>query len=217
MKQVGAVVLQVDAFAGSLGGDEDAQRVAGRVGVERALHSFAGVLGHAAVEGGNHRVRLAAGRQRGTQLPLEEALGVGILREDQQAAVVGLHPVHEVLHARVGQAPGGFRYLGHAGENRALAAVGIGRFGLADRTRRCRGHGRIALLADGLLIHFRAVVVCVRGVDQEAECGLGNGGGGGRGCVGRACGRLRGQLLDLGLKGLPVDPQRRRERLDRRQ
>jgi hypothetical protein len=41
VEQVGAVVLEVDALAGGVGGDEDPQRVPSRVGVEGALDLLA--------------------------------------------------------------------------------------------------------------------------------------------------------------------------------
>jgi hypothetical protein len=51
VEQVGAVVLQVDALAGGVGGDEDPQGVVRGVGVEGVLDFLAGVVAHAAVEG----------------------------------------------------------------------------------------------------------------------------------------------------------------------
>ena len=44
MNEIGAVGLQVDAFARRIGADEDAQRLLVRIGIEGALHLLAAIL-----------------------------------------------------------------------------------------------------------------------------------------------------------------------------
>ena len=52
VEEVGAVILEVHAFARGVGGDEDAQRMPSRVGVEGALDLLAAGLVHSSVKGG---------------------------------------------------------------------------------------------------------------------------------------------------------------------
>src|SRR5438046_2018892 len=50
VEEVGALALEVDAFAGGVGGEEDADGMIGEGAVEGALDVLALLVGHAAVE-----------------------------------------------------------------------------------------------------------------------------------------------------------------------
>ena len=73
MEEVGAVVLQVDALAGRVGGDEDPQRVLLRVAVEGALDLLAVLVADPAVELADPRLGPVGAGDRPLEL-LEEVL-----------------------------------------------------------------------------------------------------------------------------------------------
>ena len=146
VEEVGAVVLEVDALAGRVGRDEDAERVVGRLGVERGLQLFARLVAEAAVEDGDALLdadvggALAVdGGEGRAELLGEVAHGVGELGEDEEAAAVpgrrrgragrgggnGVEevradPLDEELGARAGSVAGFLGDGGHLVEEGAL-------------------------------------------------------------------------------------------------
>ena len=82
------MVLEIDALPASIGRHQDAQRVAGRVGVEGRLDHLAALLADAPVEGHDPVLgQVGVGDGRLEQLH-QVPLGVRVLGEDEHAAVV---------------------------------------------------------------------------------------------------------------------------------
>jgi hypothetical protein len=98
VKEVGAVVLEVDALAGRVGGDEDAERRGARILVEGVLDLLAGVLVEAAVEGADAVLDVAQASEGLGELAEQVILGGRVLGEEEDAAVTPALPfVEEVL------------------------------------------------------------------------------------------------------------------------
>lgn len=105
-----AVVLQVDALAGGVGGQEDAQRVAAGMGLEGVLDALPAVVVRAAVDDADALASQAPGEEDGLQ-PVE---GGDVLGEDDHPLVVPL--------------PAGPAYLfqfGHQGQGLAVGPLGV--------------------------------------------------------------------------------------------
>ena len=88
MEEVPAVGLEVQALAGRVGGDQDAERMLGRVGVEGELDGLPLVMRRRAVEDRDPVVGAVGPVDRGRELLMEIALGVVVLGEDDDPRVV---------------------------------------------------------------------------------------------------------------------------------
>ena len=210
VEEIRAVVLQVHALARRLGGNQHTKRMLRRGTVERALHLFARLVHHAAVEGRNEWVALSR-REVGSELLLQVAFRIAVLREDEDALVfVRARPLHEVLHPRVGLSTRRLGNLGHLREERALAGVRIrSSCRNGERARSGSLHSCGLLLSDFFLSHIRAIVIRIRSVEQVPEAGCARilAGLGWRLCLFHH--RPRG----VGFEGFSMDLQRARERL----
>ena len=154
--------LEVHSFPGRVGGDEHAQRMRGRIGIECPLHILPAFVCHAAVERRHAWVRLPARCELRTKLLFQIALRVAVLREDEHSALfVGANPVDEVLDARVRQAANGVGRFRHPRQQLSLARVGTGA-SLSHPSRRRRLHRRVFLFPNLLFRDIRAVIVCIR-------------------------------------------------------
>ena len=141
--QVLAMVLQVHPFPGGIGGDQDPQRLLIRVGVEAGLEPLAVVFAHAAAEALHPPIGLLITKQL-LELPLQIALGVDVVGEDQQSrrlplqigpadaggvgmaqarAKVLLQPLRQLLHAGIGPVPLGSGDLRHPLQQLLIALV----------------------------------------------------------------------------------------------
>jgi hypothetical protein len=143
VKEISAVGLKVQALAGRIGGEQDAQRILGGVGIKAALDLLASRTAREAVDHLDAFVG-AVGTLDGL---LEDGLEVtlralAILGEDQDPAIVPLRrralrllaegrqpraemftdPINEPAHLSVRQVPGLFGDLLHLGEERLFAA-----------------------------------------------------------------------------------------------
>jgi hypothetical protein len=143
VEQVGAMVLQVNALAGSIGRNEDAQRVFCRVRLECPLDLLAEVIGHAPVERRDALVGAVRPRYRRAELLVEVPLRVGVLREQhdslrlpRRSRLTGrsrsprdaftqllFQPADEKAHPRIRQAPS--RICKHLHGNAATEALCI--------------------------------------------------------------------------------------------
>ena len=109
--QAGAVVLQVDAFGGGIGGEQDAHRGFLGVGLEGGLDRFALVVRHAAVD---HHQPAVRGEALAGQQVEQPFLGGAVFGEDDDALFVPLaagaqglfQPVDEGLGLAVGALAG---------------------------------------------------------------------------------------------------------------
>ncbi len=131
---------------------------------------------HAAVEGRDARVGLAAGRERRAKLLLEVALGVGVLGEDEHAARVLPGPRRSGASTRASGRPRApSATLGHAARAASRSgAKGVGPPGatLAQRARAVAAAiAASSSSADVVFAGIRAVVVCVRRLGQQASSG----------------------------------------------
>ena len=91
VEQVGAVGLEVQALAGGVGGEQDAQRILRRVGVEPALDLLAPRAAREAVDHLDALVGAVGALDRLLEDRLQVALrALAVLGEDQDAAVVPL-------------------------------------------------------------------------------------------------------------------------------
>ena len=88
MEEVGAVGLEVQALAGRVGGDQDAEGMLARVGVEGELDGFPLVMRRRTVEDRDPVVGAVGPVDRGRELLMEIALGVVVLGEDEDPRVV---------------------------------------------------------------------------------------------------------------------------------
>ena len=160
--QAVAVALQVDALAGGVGGQQDADRVLGRVGLERQPQLLALVAGDAAVQLRDVRgVHALLTQQRG-----KPALRVAVLGEHDHALVrpVPVRPADtpevgdQLAGLRVGPGLVGERPLLHAAQQGDLA-VGAG-----ERCVGLQGDGPIEGVVLGL---EQGLVVDQLGVVEE--------------------------------------------------
>jgi hypothetical protein len=87
MEQVGALTLEVDTLSRSVGGNEDANGVVGRI--EGVLDLFASFLVHAPVQNENAILDLRLAHD-GLELVQKVILGVGVLRKDENSPAVPL-------------------------------------------------------------------------------------------------------------------------------
>ena len=177
MEQITAVVLQVHPLPGRIGGDQDPQGIKRRWAVEAAFKRFALFIANAAVEGGDSLLLKVAAGDQAAQLLLQPALGVGVLREDQQAlaipagawlaqigAEVAADPIAQVVDAGIGLVGSLAADCGHLIKQGPLTRP--------HRQRRC-GHGQAVLLV-GLFQHaffigVGPVVVAVDSLLQQAQ------------------------------------------------
>ena len=88
MEEVGAMGLEVQSLAGRVGGDQDAEGMLGRVGVEGELDGFALVMRCRTVEDRDPVVGAVGPVDRGRELLMEIALGVVVFGEDDDSRVV---------------------------------------------------------------------------------------------------------------------------------
>ena len=118
--QAVAVALQVDALAGGVGGEQDADRVLGRVGLERQPQLLALVGGDAAVQLRRSRAGHALlAQQRG-----KPELRVAVLGEHDHALVGPVPPSGPADSPEVGDQLAGLRVgLGLVGERPVLHAA----------------------------------------------------------------------------------------------
>ena len=109
--QLGTVVLQVDAFGGGIGGEQDADRGFLGVGLEGGLDRLALIVGHAAVD---HLQPAVLGEAFAGQQVEQPFLGGAVFGEDDDALVVPLaagaqgllEPVDQGLGLAVGALAG---------------------------------------------------------------------------------------------------------------
>ena len=200
MEQVPAVGLQVQAFAGRVGGDQDADRVLARVGVEGPLDLLAFRRRRGAVVDGDPLVGpLGALDQRG-QLLLEITLCVVVLGEDDDASVVPLgrrgrsrlarlrqvgahllsNPLDQPPDPGVGQPPRRLGDLRHFVEQLLLTGKQFPGLGIGQRTGACRRSGLELGVFFGLQLLFRQrgpIVIGIDGAGQQIKVAC-------RGCCG---------------------------------
>ncbi len=124
MDQVLAVVLQVHPFSRRVGGDQDAQRLLVGIGIELGFQALAVLLAHAAAEARHPLLGLFLTQQL-PQLPLQVALGVNVIREDQQSCGLPLQIGRTQARAEVLPQP-----------VRQLADAGVGAMAMGTRDRR---------------------------------------------------------------------------------
>ena len=213
MDEIEAPGLQVDAFAGRIGADQDAQGLLGRVGVEGLLDRLAPVAAGRTREDADALDHPVGAGEPLAQTLLEPAAGVLVLREDDQPAVVpgvaveavGLDPAQEPGGAGVAATGSRAGHLQHRIDRGDLALQRLQLESLHADERRLRDRGRVLgvqLRFETLLVLVRDVLVDHRGLGRERSCGLLHGGR-----------PLRAQTL----QGLAMQGERLRKCRDRRE
>lgn len=202
-----AVALQVDALAGGVGGQQDAQGPHRRVVLELGLDALPGQRVHAAVEQGQ-ALSLVAGQAPGSHQLLQVRLGVAVLAEHDHplvvppalAGVVGLRaglrqPVQEPLRLGVGPPPGGSGPGGHGLQQLPL----LGRGGLTVAGRGGQGLlGGLVQLGVGVHVVLQALKGRTQGTRPGVRCSGGHPGGSGQAAQG---GHVQGQGVGEGGRG----------------
>src|SRR5208337_1755727 len=146
MEQVPTMSLEVQALAGSVGGDQDTDGVLLRVGREGPLDLLPLGLRRRAVVDGDARAGPVGGIDGSRELLLEVTLGVVVLSEDEDPVFVppgrralGLcrsegrqvgaqvlsNPVDQLADPGIGKTPGGLGNFGHLVEELLLTCEGV--------------------------------------------------------------------------------------------
>ena len=204
VEQIPALGLQVQPFAGGVGGDQNPQRMVARIGVEGALDRFAFLgRGRAVIDGDAFAGAVGPG-DGAVQLLAQIALGVVVFGEQdhprlgpvrrgdagrhgpaqrrQVGAQPGTNPVHQLVDAGIGLRAGGVGDGGHALQQPQF----LGERGLvgAGGRRHGRRHGRrfhlgVFLGLQRLFAQGRLLVVAAHRRDQQVQpLGFGDGAGG---------------------------------------
>ena len=110
MNQIGAIALEVDAFAGRISADQNAQRLNIGIRVERSFHLFPSIRSRCAGEDANSVISAIRVRHRLAQASFEPSPRVLVFCENDEtpaipvlaAEKVGFDPVGQPAHPGVG-------------------------------------------------------------------------------------------------------------------
>ena len=187
MDEVEAPGLQVDAFPGRIGADQDAQGLLGRIGVEGLLDRLAAVAAGRTREDADALDHPVGAGEPLAQPLLEPAAGVLVLGEDDQPAVVpgvaveavGLDPAQEPSGAGVAATGSRAGHLQHGIDRGDLALQRLQLESLHANEGCLHDRGRVLgveLRFEAPLVLVRDVLVDHRELGREGSCSLLHGG-----------------------------------------